>query len=252
MDSLWGRSEFAFGPGYLRFNTAGEENQRKKEGYDIVVGRNYTIVKQNTLDFTTVGAPDNNTDTVFTATSADTLESGDEVILSGIINPNAVDLGYTDFIKAKPMIGKIDLKSSQTGDGAADKAVSTQGMSIEAGLAQATVERMEATVQGFHVERDSANRIVQLHGSSVIGQLDSSIAKQLTFYEIVDGIKSVKPFHIMDMWKSAPSSEEAEQSYDSSGQRFYPIKFAAYISESHKDETGRDTYWGSRIKTVFT
>lgn len=47
------------------------------EGADTVVGTVYRIVAQGTLDFTTVGAPDNVVDTVFIADAVDTLGSGD-------------------------------------------------------------------------------------------------------------------------------------------------------------------------------
>ena len=49
------------------------------EGYEIVVGLWYAIIKQKTLDYTTVGAPDNKTKTAFIATDTATLGDKDEL-----------------------------------------------------------------------------------------------------------------------------------------------------------------------------
>jgi hypothetical protein len=48
-------------------------------GEDSVSGTIYKIVSQSTLDFTTIGAPDNNAGTYFICTAVDTLGSGDEL-----------------------------------------------------------------------------------------------------------------------------------------------------------------------------
>jgi hypothetical protein len=45
-----------------------------------VIGNVYRIVAQNTLDFTTIGAADNNAGTTFTADAIDTLGVGDELL----------------------------------------------------------------------------------------------------------------------------------------------------------------------------
>jgi len=56
-----------------------EETTSVTSGSDTVTGNIYRIVSRSTLDFTTVGAPSNDTGTYFIATSADTLGSGDEL-----------------------------------------------------------------------------------------------------------------------------------------------------------------------------
>jgi len=56
-----------------------ETTTSRTSGADTVEGTIYRIVSQSTLDFTTVGAPDNDADTVFIATAVDTLGSGDEL-----------------------------------------------------------------------------------------------------------------------------------------------------------------------------
>jgi hypothetical protein len=56
------------------------------EGADTVVGTIYRIVSRVTLDFTTVGSPDNTVGTVFIADAVDTLGSGDA--LSEITAPH--------------------------------------------------------------------------------------------------------------------------------------------------------------------
>lgn len=57
-----------------------------------VIGTVYEIVGQNTLDFTTVGAPDNNIGTVFIANAVDTLGISD--FLDEIVQPHSGTFGY--------------------------------------------------------------------------------------------------------------------------------------------------------------
>lgn len=63
-----------------------EETTARVEGADTVDGTIYRIVTQSTLDFTSVGSPDNNPETVFIADAVDTLGAGDA--LAEITSPN--------------------------------------------------------------------------------------------------------------------------------------------------------------------
>ena len=69
-----------------------ETTTARIESADTVVGTIYRIVTQNTLDFTTVGAPDNTVGTVFIATAVDTL--GAEDALAEITSPHKGTYGW--------------------------------------------------------------------------------------------------------------------------------------------------------------
>ncbi len=56
-----------------------ETTTTREAAYDTVAGTVYRIVTQNTLDFTSVGAADNNVGTIFIADAVDTLGAGDEL-----------------------------------------------------------------------------------------------------------------------------------------------------------------------------
>jgi hypothetical protein len=157
-------------------------------------------------------------------------------------------LGDTDSIVITKEVKKVELKASQKGDVAADKAVSGQIVTITAGLAQATIDRMEQVIQGFKAERDNLGATIQIHGVSVLGQRDSSIAKRLTFKEIIDGVEadeSTQFLHIIDFFKTAPSSESTALTYDATTQRYYGVAFMAYQDETRQYQ-GANKFWSSR------
>ena len=69
-----------------------EATTSRTSGASTVVGTIYRIVTQNTLDFTTVGAPNNTVGTVFIADAVDTLGAGDE--LDEITSPHKGTYGW--------------------------------------------------------------------------------------------------------------------------------------------------------------
>lgn len=156
-----------------------------------------------------------------------------------------VYLGQFDSLTISKKVTKVDLMESQAGAAPADKAVSSQNYTLSLGMSRATVDRMEKIVQGFKVDRDTSGQPQRLFLSSVIGQLDSSIVKQLTVIEIIDGIEAdpvTLPFHIWYFPKAAPMSDSTELVYDAATQRYYKTTFQIYVDENILDHTGRPVY----------
>ncbi len=156
-----------------------------------------------------------------------------------------LNLGGVDQLTVTKSVTKLELREAQAGDRPADRAVTAQIYQISCGLSRATVERLEQVVQGFEVQRDSNTDIVRLYLSDVVGQRDSSIWKQMTLKEIVDGLESTNPFEIWDFWRAAPMSDNVELVFDASSQRYYGILFECYRSPLHLDHNGRETYAAS-------
>jgi len=157
-----------------------------------------------------------------------------------------IDLGGTDQITLTMQTSKIELRESQAGDRPADRAVSAQVFQISCGLSRATIERLAEIVQGFHVEEDTAGNPIRIWGRDVLSQKDSSIVKQLTFKEIVDGAVTTDPLRIIDFWKVAPMTESVELVYDATTQRYFGVMFECYKSDDHVDDEGKSTYWATR------
>ena len=107
-------------------------------------------------------------------------------------------LGGVDQLTITKNVAKLELREAQGGDRAADRAVTSQIYQMAFGMSRATVERLDAVVQGFEVEKDSNGDPVRLFLSDIVGQLDSSIQKQVTVTEIIDGLESTDPFFIWD------------------------------------------------------
>lgn len=164
-----------------------------------------------------------------------------------------IDVGGTDKWTLKKAVGKIDLVESQAGAQAADKAVTSQVYSIEGGLSRPTVARLGALVQGVEVVEDSLARPTRLWLSSVLGQRDSSVWKQVTFFQELDGAiadPDESPFHVFDFWKMAPSNE-SELVFDAQTQRFYGVMFMSYISRDNLSPAGKPTYGATRTKVYI-
>jgi hypothetical protein len=155
-------------------------------------------------------------------------------------------LGCTDQISITAEITKIELKCAQEGDRAADRAISAQRFIITLGLARSTVERLEETFQGFEVETDTAGDPERIWLSDLQAQRDSDIWKQMTFFEIIDGVESTDPFGIFDFWRCAPMIESVELIYDAATQRYFGEVFETYRDSTHPDHNGRATYGASR------
>ena len=154
-------------------------------------------------------------------------------------------LGGFDSATVSMKVGKIPLKECQSGDQPADMAVSSQIYTVALGMSRATVDRLEKTVQGFTVDRDTAGNPQRLFLASVIGMRDSSIVKQLTIKEIIDGIEAdstTQPFHIWHFPLVAPMSDSTDLVYDASSQRYFKTVFQTYIDRTILDQNGRPVY----------
>lgn len=156
-----------------------------------------------------------------------------------------LDLGGTDSITIMGEISKLDLVESQGGVTPQDKAITGQRWQVTAGLSRATLERLEAVVQGFELERNTATTIIAAHGVDLLAQRDSDIAKQLTFKEVIAGEITTDPFGIIDFFSVAPGSESFEQVFDAATQRFFPITFEVFKS-LNTSPAGKPKYWSTR------
>lgn len=161
-----------------------------------------------------------------------------------------LDLGGTDAITLTLETAKLELKESQAGDRAADKAIISQIPMLTMGLARATVERLAEILQGFHIEKDISNNPKRLWGPDLTGQKDSTIRKQLTLVEIVDGVPAFNdPFRVIDFFETAPSTESGEWVFDAATQRYLNVSFLVYKSPTMVDDLGRPVYWASKEQT---
>lgn len=162
-----------------------------------------------------------------------------------------IDLGGFDSLRIGMVIGKTGLREAQSGDQDADKVVTSQIYTVSMGLSRATLERLEL-VEGIELERDTLGNIIKFSGVHVVGRRDSSAWKQLTVYEIIDGIPATEeddPLHVLDFFRAAPMNDSVELSYDAATQRYFPFVFNVYRDPTKTAASGRDQYWASRLRT---
>ena len=153
-----------------------------------------------------------------------------------------LNLGGVDQVTLRFGVEKTDLTTAQTGTDAADKVVTSSFCEIECGLAEATLERLAATVQGFEVNTVGAS-IVGYSFGPAIGERDSSILKQLTLIRVLDGIESTDPLDELVVF-SAAANANAELTYDAASQRYIGTMFKAYRSPTLTSVTGRPVFFG--------
>jgi hypothetical protein len=157
---------------------------------------------------------------------------------------NAIWLGNTDATTLRFSTLKAELKDSQYGDSPADQAVTGATCEIEAGLAMASLERIEAVTQGFENVRDNLGDIIGFGFGVSLGESDLEIADQLTLVRIVKGVETSNNLDIIHFPLAVPKIE-AEATYDASTQRFYKTMFTAYRSPDHKSPSGRELFFYS-------
>lgn len=142
---------------------------------------------------------------------------------------DVVDLGGTTKTSFKFGLTKAELKESQSGDTAADRAVTGYNASIEIELTRATIARLEKVTQGFQVSRDPLTGLIKGFGFGLpIGETDLDISKQLMVTLYSGGAISTDPLDQITFLKVAPMTD-AELMYDAAGQRVYKVTFNAYI-----------------------
>lgn len=155
------------------------------------------------------------------------------------------DLGETDSIILRFGVEKADLKTSQYGTQPKDKVVTGEMCSIEFGLAESSIERLEKVLQGFRVKYALTTPTGYSFGSS-LGQRDSEILKQMTVTLIEGGTVSTDPLDKITIWKVAPMVN-IEYTYDAQTQRFAKVSMMAYKDDAHPDVSGAGSYFGSGV-----
>lgn len=139
-----------------------------------------------------------------------------------------IDLGGTTKTSFKFGLTKAELKESQAGDTAADRAVTGYNASVEIELTRATIARLASVTQGLQVVRDVDGVITGFGFGLPIGETDLEIAKQLVINLYSRGAVSTDPLDQIVFLKVAPMTD-SELMYDAASQRVYKVTFNAYI-----------------------
>lgn len=173
-------------------------------------------------------------DTAMTVTPA---LSADVAALTAIKRVHVIDLGDTDMTNLKWSLQKSDMKSSQRGDGAADRMVSFGAASVEIGAAMSTLERMAAMYQGFDIQHGADGPVAGAFAVP-IGQMDSDITQELHLVSLIGvGLESSDPLAHVTCYKAA-ATIDSEIKRDASGQIFLKTMFQLYADPSHMTPNG--------------
>lgn len=157
-----------------------------------------------------------------------------------------LDLGDSESVTVSIETEKAEMKGAKYGTAPANRTVTGQKVMIKMIMAQATLERLAQTLQGFRLNTNTAGTILGFSYGSAIGEDDLSIAKQMTLTRWKEGADSSDTFDAIDFWLAAASGT-AELLYDASTQRNVALEFMCYLSENHLDSEGKPTFFGSGV-----
>jgi hypothetical protein len=147
---------------------------------------------------------------------------------------------------------KADIKFDQAGDSPANRVLSGYEASLEVVVGEGTIARMSAILNGFYAERAStAPAAYQGYAQRfALGQLDSSIVKQMKLVKIVGTGESTDPLDTVTFYRAAPASD-VEAKYDATTQRSVKSMFTIY-----QDDTrligGQPIFYSSGTVTLDT
>lgn len=159
-------------------------------------------------------------------------------------NGNDVVLGGFENFTIRMSNEKADLVYSQYGTKAANRVIVGQDCTIEARLAQATLERMTQVMQGFRINPETGGTITGYSFGDAIGDDDLSNTNQLNVVRVIEGADSANTLDTVNFWLTVPNTE-AELVFDAGSQHFIGAMFQVYKDSSNVDREGKSTFFGS-------
>lgn len=145
---------------------------------------------------------------------------------------NAILIGGTDATTVKFSVKKAELKKSQYGESAANRVVTGAECSIEVGMVESSLQRLEATLQGLATKTDGSGNYTGYGLGMALGEADSDIKYQITLVRIKGGIESSDPLDTIHFPECAPQTD-AEWKYDASSQLSVKTMFNVYRSSAN-------------------
>lgn len=145
---------------------------------------------------------------------------------------NAILIGGTDATTVKFSVKKAELKKSQYGESAANRVVTGAECSIEVGMVESSLQRLEETLQGLTTKKDGSGNYTGYGLGMALGESDSDIKYQITLVRIKGGIESSDPLDTIHFPECAPQTD-AEWKYDASSQLSVKTMFNVYRSAAN-------------------
>jgi hypothetical protein len=142
---------------------------------------------------------------------------------------NAILIGGTDATTLKFSTKKAELKKSQGGESAANRVVTGAECSIEVGMVETSLQRLEATLQGLVTKMNTSGEYTGYGLGLSLGESDLDIAYQVTLVRIKGGVESTDPNDTMHFPLCAPQTD-AEFKWDVATQLNVKTMFNVYRS----------------------
>jgi len=151
----------------------------------------------------------------------------DAPLVTGTGNGSNLFLGGTQGLSISISTEKADLTKDQYGTSAANRVVTGQSCTVTASLVELTLERLNATLQGFEHYLSTGGSTLGFAWENVLGQDDASIEKAYKIVLVEAGSESTDPDKILYIPNMAPMVD-TELVYDASSQRVMSLTWNAY------------------------
>jgi hypothetical protein len=151
-------------------------------------------------------------------------------------------LGGTQGLAINKAIEKGDLTKDQYGTSPANRVVTGQSLSVSASLVELTLERLNASMQGFEHYIATGGATLGFSWEDVLGQSDDKIERPLKFVLIEGDGETTDPDKIIYVPNAAPMVD-TEITFDASTQRVLALEWHCYRRPRWKSAvTGKEIF----------
>ena len=161
------------------------------------------------------------------------------------------EMGKTGPMEVQVGATYAEAKSIQTGTEMDDAAVSGQKCIISTTLMEAGLDRLETSVDGIVVERDTDSQPTQWGYANVIGKRKRASSFRMTLVEQDAGLQQWDvPFRVVDFFETVSMSPDTTININAEAFREIAVQFRAFPSESNLTSLGKQGFFLSRILTT--
>ncbi len=153
------------------------------------------------------------------------------------------NLGMFDAVEVVGSVKKSPIKFDKYGTEPANMVITGGAMTVKVGLAQATLERLGLTIDGWH-NNLSGSTVLGYSWGIDMGSDDLTKAQELRITLVVGDTDSTDPLDTIKCWLAVPAADFSLK-YDAGTQRFVGNLFTIYKDSNHLNTAGKATFFGS-------
>ena len=243
-ENVAGKNSFSLGPGFIDYGealadvVAGAGTIAMTSGANSVTGTGTAFTTEyaegDWINIAGMGI-DLQIANITSATAMTTVQNADATVTTAVHKRvDQIDLGYTDAITVTMSENKTDLKSIQTGDNAADKAVTGYEATIKTSLAEGTLARLAAVSSAWKLFRNATTAAIEGAAFTFDGYtLDSDKWKPLYISLQEGSVRTTTPLKIIKFDRAVGMIDGDLMKLDATSQKMIPVTFSCYANDEN-------------------